>query len=287
MEKAAEYTDYFYRCSPYFTIYTDKELGIPGLVELGWHHSNIARKPMGCHYHRNYIEIIFMVRGNVVYSAGGVNYNLKGSDIFFTPVNIPHYRKTGGMCEFYSYQLNTGDPSFLFLGKNWAESLRNSLGELETGIIRGLDIPKKYLAEMFTLLSSASSDDKYCGVAKLASILHKIIKTRSKTQDSLSADIEKTVNLIRANLYEQINLQSLAKEAGLSLPRFKQKFHEQLGMPPRMFINMQKVEIAKKLLSQGKSVTDIAFHLGFNSSSYFSTVFRKFTTVSPSEFNEE
>ena len=51
-----------------------------------------------------------------------------------------------------------------------------------------------------------------------------------------------------------------------------------------MFINRQKVDMAQKLLAEGKSVTDTAFALGFNSSSYFSTVFRKFTRMSPGEF---
>jgi AraC-like DNA-binding protein len=51
-----------------------------------------------------------------------------------------------------------------------------------------------------------------------------------------------------------------------------------------MFINARKVELARQLLAGGSSITAAAFELGFNSSNYFSTVFRKFTLSSPGEF---
>ena len=266
------------------TIFSPSELNIPGLIELGWHHSHFASRPMVCHYHRNNIEIIFMVRGNIIYHANKNNYNLKGGDIFITPANIPHNRMAGGICEFYWIQLHADNPSFLFLGSEWAADLRRPLKELETKIIRGVEFSRKYIAEMYTLLSSGSPDDKYRGISLLVNILHKIIRDRSQTQAPISADIHKAVDYINANLYDEIDLQSLADEANLSLPRLKQKFQEQIGMPPRMFINAQKVEAAKELLNGGMSITTVAFDMGFNSSSYFSTVFRKFTRISPSEF---
>ncbi|RGY01284.1 AraC family transcriptional regulator [Blautia sp. OF03-15BH] len=52
----------------------------------------------------------------------------------------------------------------------------------------------------------------------------------------------------------------------------------------RYFINQQKIEFSKTLLMEGMSVTDIAMLLNFNTSSYFSTVFKKFTALSPMDY---
>jgi AraC-like DNA-binding protein/mannose-6-phosphate isomerase-like protein (cupin superfamily) len=285
MGEAAEWIER-YADKPHRKVYTFNELRIPGLAVLGRHHSRVAKAPMASHFHRDCVEITLVVQGNIIFSANGKAYSLKGGDVFITPANLPH--DTGsypvGVCEIYWTQLRTGDPSFLFLGKAWAASLRQALGNLEPGILRGVEFSRKYLADMFALLGSGSMNEQYQGVSRLVNILYEIIDSGVRIENSLSPDIQRVVDSIRANLCEEILLQSLADEAYLSLSRFKQKFYEQTGVSPRMFINAQKVELARDFLARGKSVTDTAFDLGFNSSTYFSTVFRKFTLISPSEF---
>ncbi|MBQ7839335.1 MAG: helix-turn-helix domain-containing protein [Lachnospiraceae bacterium] len=44
------------------------------------------------------------------------------------------------------------------------------------------------------------------------------------------------------------------------------------------------MEAAKQLLLNGKSVTAVAAELSFSTSSYFTAVFKKYTTITPSEF---
>ena len=57
-----------------------------------------------------------------------------------------------------------------------------------------------------------------------------------------------------------------------------------MGISPRLYINQKKIECAKKLLSEGFSITEVAMHLNFVSSSYFSSVFKKYTNCTPSEY---
>jgi AraC-like DNA-binding protein len=81
------------------------------------------------------------------------------------------------------------------------------------------------------------------------------------------------------------SLADLAREAGLSPSRFKTKFKAQMGIAPHEFILRCKMDAAKGLLaSEGRSVTDTAMHLGFSSSQYFATVFKRFTQQTPIEF---
>ena len=79
----------------------------------------------------------------------------------------------------------------------------------------------------------------------------------------------------------------MAALANLSCSQYKQKFKKQLEISPRHFINQQKIEYSKLLLLEGMSVTDIAMLLGFTTSSYFSTVFKKYTLYTPTEYLEK
>ena len=288
MDEAIEWND-DHLIMPNRVIYTFNEMGIPGLTLMGWHHSHCSRHPLTSHIHRDCIEITLMIKGNIFFIAEGKEFHIKGGDVFITPANLPHcgaatHTNSLGPSEFYWTQLHTGDPSFLFLRKKWAADIHRMLGNLQVGIYHNVNFIRKKLAMMFFLLGSASDSEKLHGCSQLVNLLYEIAEAQKEMRGSLSEDIQKTVDLIRANLYEEIMLESLAEEIGLSLSRFKHKFQKQVGMSPRMFINLQKIEEAQKLLVEGKSITDAAFDLGYNSSSYFSTVFQKFTQLSPSKF---
>jgi AraC-like DNA-binding protein len=80
-------------------------------------------------------------------------------------------------------------------------------------------------------------------------------------------------------------LAELAAEAELSPSRFKSKFKAQIGIAPHEFILRCKMEAAKQMfLERRKTGTDTAMDLGFSSSQYFATVFRRFTRQTPIEF---
>jgi AraC-like DNA-binding protein len=93
------------------------------------------------------------------------------------------------------------------------------------------------------------------------------------------------VERIKSHPEEDNLLTQLAEEAGLSLSRFKASFKEQVGLAPHEFILRCKVDAAKRLLlDERRSVTATAMDLGFSSSQYFATVFKRFTFQTPLEF---
>ena len=100
----------------------------------------------------------------------------------------------------------------------------------------------------------------------------------------MSPDIGRTLDYILDHITSELSLEELASLANLSCSQYKQKFKKQLGISPRRFINQQKIEQAKQLLQEGMSVTDIAMFLGFNTSGYFSTVFKKYMLCTPMEY---
>ena len=53
------------------------------------------------------------------------------------------------------------------------------------------------------------------------------------------------------------------------------------------FVNHYRIDIAKKLLLQGNTISEVCFQCGFESLSYFNRVFKKVTGTSPTGFRNE
>ena len=74
----------------------------------------------------------------------------------------------------------------------------------------------------------------------------------------------------------------LAQVARLSESRCKARFKREIGVPPAEYWLRKKIEQAIVLL-KNRSVTEVAYELGFSSSQYFATVFKRYKLVSPSQ----
>jgi len=79
-------------------------------------------------------------------------------------------------------------------------------------------------------------------------------------------------------------MEQLARIANMSVSSFKQKFKSQMGLPPREYINAERIRAAGAMLQEGFSVVDTAMELGFSSSNYFAVVFRRHQGCSPREY---
>ena len=97
--------------------------------------------------------------------------------------------------------------------------------------------------------------------------------------------VKKAVDYILLNLGSSLSLNTIANEIHVSPSHLSRKFKEETGMNLTEFINQKRVEEAKLYLQRGYiSITDIAFLVGFNDLNYFSKVFKKHTSLTPSQY---
>ena len=97
--------------------------------------------------------------------------------------------------------------------------------------------------------------------------------------------IRSALDYLSNHITENIRLESLAAAAGYSLSRFKYKFKETIGITPAEYVTMQKIELAKRRLAEGdESITELAYNLGYSSSNYFCSVFKKMMNCSPQNY---
>jgi len=92
---------------------------------------------------------------------------------------------------------------------------------------------------------------------------------------------------MKLNLQSEASIESVAEVARCSRWRLFVLFKESTGMTPNDYWLRLRIEHAQALLSSSTlPVTKIAMDSGFSTSQYFSTVFKKYTGISPSEYRE-
>ena len=87
------------------------------------------------------------------------------------------------------------------------------------------------------------------------------------------------------NATEPLRLGTLAQRAGLSPFHFLRVFSRVLGVTPHQYLVRSRLRHAARLLAEcTRSITDVAFDVGFGDLSNFVRTFHRAAGVSPREF---
>lgn len=101
--------------------------------------------------------------------------------------------------------------------------------------------------------------------------------------DALMDRVMKCINDNLSN--PDFKVEKLTEEVGISRAQLHRKMKEITGVSTAEFIRNMRLEQAANLIKEGKiNVTQVAFSVGFNNQTHFSTVFKKHFGVSPSEY---
>ncbi len=100
--------------------------------------------------------------------------------------------------------------------------------------------------------------------------------------------IKKAVEYCIKNYESTITIDSICNELSINKSYFCKLFKTETGYTFTNFLNIFRVEKSKALLNNSDmSLLDIAISVGFNSQSYYSSVFKKITTKTPLEYKQE
>jgi len=93
---------------------------------------------------------------------------------------------------------------------------------------------------------------------------------------------------IVAHYNDRLRIRDLAKLSGLSESIFKRNFTNTFGMPPGNFIQITRLNAARRLLeTTDKLLTDIAVETGFFDQSHMTRVFKKERGITPGEYRRQ
>ena len=269
-------------------VLTEEQTHIPGLRMIGHHVINSALGVINWHYHENAFELSVSTNGTFFFVTPDKSYQFSAGDVFVSFPNEIHGTDQAPfpLGDIYWFQLDVSDPDrFLFLCPEAACDLINQLMNIPHHIIHIRDMKMLQLIEK--AFNAVYQENTFqLAASYLLLFLHLIVSSVEKSSLHISPNIQKVLNYIDANISTDLSLEQLADIAVLSCSQFKKNFKNALGISPRNYINQKKIECGKKLLLQGKSVTETAMYLNFSSSNYFSTVFKKYTRHTPVGFVE-
>ncbi len=93
---------------------------------------------------------------------------------------------------------------------------------------------------------------------------------------------------ILLHLDRSITTDELSRISGMNRTYFCKRFQEEIGMTVNHYVTVVKMDEAKRLLEiTKKNSAEIAERLGYSSQSYFQSVFKKATGMTPGEYRKQ
>jgi ligand-binding sensor domain-containing protein/AraC-like DNA-binding protein len=102
--------------------------------------------------------------------------------------------------------------------------------------------------------------------------------------------LERLMDEEKVYLDAELNLQGLARRAGIHYNYLSRIINEKFGLSYNDYVNKYRIEEARRMLADPehaeKTILDIAYDTGFYSKSVFNTAFKKLTGMTPSQWRK-
>ena len=273
----------------YRKVLENDKIELPGLEYFGHSISSKAGLPLDTHIHENCLEIVAVIKGNECYFVEERRFELSGGDVFISYVNQPHRSGNAaqGVCEIIWFQINPSvSENFLGLSGLFEDLIKYRLLNIDTHILKTDKEGISYLKKSFENFLKPKTENNIYAQSLFIAFLTKLLFMENKSESN-NILIEKILRHINENICENIKIEEVCSLFNISLSGFKHKFREYTGMTPRDYINSRKIHKATEMLISGINVTETAMALSFNTSDYFSVVFKKYMACSPSQFKNK
>jgi len=108
---------------------------------------------------------------------------------------------------------------------------------------------------------------------------------QNKSSTSSDFRIRRSLRIMQQCISAEVEMEEVARAVGLSRPHFFKLFKKQLGITPNVYLNTLRSEQAiDDLVNTDKTVTNIAYDLGYSSQASFTRFFSSNVGIAPSEY---
>ncbi|GDY12093.1 AraC family transcriptional regulator [Planctomycetota bacterium] len=266
--------------SPRREWYTGTSCLLPEMPMLGWTRPLAAGDlDLAPHRHAGAWELCWLRRGEVDWWVEGESHTVPQGHCYLTHPDELHGGDHGILqaCDLYWLHLRLPLPGL-------------DLPDLEARLVA---LPRVFRADQVSagmwwdLIGEHRQAGGLGATAAARAALHRLLVATLRSAAAhgaspLSPAIARATALARTGLDQPLRVAALARAAGLSPSRFHDRFIAEVGEPPASWLRRQRLSRAKQLLAAGRSVTAVAHELGFPSSQWFATVFRRHSGVAPS-----
>ena len=246
-----------------------------------------SRKRSHLHYH-NENELYLLLKGRVKYFVDNKTYEVNEGDLIIIPSGSLHSTDTED-CLYNERLLISFDNNVFF------SNISPSLQELMKETIIHIPSNNRALIEnMFYKIESECNGNRenrdiflklYMSELLLYLYRYRVQKVDNKQNNDKT--IQQIIQYMNLNYQNQITLSDIAKTFGFTESYLSKRFKSLVGTGINEYINYIRIEHAERLLkTQQYTITEIATRCGFNESSYFASVFKKFKGITPYKFSK-
>lgn len=252
------------------------------------------------HWHEE-TEILYVEDGRAEVSINGKNISGTKGDLIFIEKGAVHYIKSGSDSAVLKFRTLVFNLGFLCLSEeNYCQT--QLIAPMMSCNIRFKHIitkaDKNYAAIVRAYLSlidafkSKSEHYQFRLISLFYSLFYEMlvgghIHTREPESRKNQRAFKQCLAYIDRNYPDRITVADLAEQINFSESYFLHEFSKFMGESPMSYLNSVRLDKAKSMLvSSDKTIDDIAFDCGFQSTSYFIKQFKKKNGVTPLQFRK-
>jgi AraC-like DNA-binding protein len=232
---------------------------------------------------RGHYLIHLVTAGKGTYKTGDLSFSLGVGDVFLIHPGTLAY-----------YQADDNEPWEYYWVGFWgsdAQNLLNLCGFKNTLVINLLPHAHRLRAEISSIHSlrgrDIASEVRMTGALYLFLSSLITLNMDAHPKRIYTTPLEQAVQYINGNFCEQINVQDIARHAGVSRSQLYRLFMQGPGISPIEYLLKKRIAEACRLFSaHNLSVSEAALSVGFSDPLYFSRVFKKLNGVNPSTFRQ-
>ncbi len=153
-------------------------------------------------------------------------------------------------------------------------------------------VPDPGLWRRFIKALATVEDDAHSGQVRAEDLarasLERALILLAPAPAAVDPGIQRAVEHLSRHLDHRVVIGDLARLAGLSRTVFCERFRDQVGLPPRAFLELRRLERARDLLlSSDATQPEIAALTGFSSAFHLSNRFKRRYGMPPGRFRQD
>ena len=237
-------------------------------------------------------ELLLCLRGGKSFLIDNNVYDIADGDLFVINQFEAHKIITESGMDFARYIMHV-HPTFLYSNSVEDVNLGDCFYNFSSGTHNRIRLSEKEKNELIFLFEKLMTDHEYGDgfVKKMAAlrILFAVNRMNSThSEPGVSTAKHRTVQLaidyINNNYSGELTLDTISKNAYVSANQLCKLFKMYCNTTVSKYIVSKRITEAKKLLAEGRSVTDTAFMCGFNDYANFIRVFKKTVGTPPGKY---
>ena len=240
-------------------------------------------------------ELLLCLRGGKSFLIDNTVYDIADGDLFMINQFEAHKIITEQGAEFARYIMHV-HPTFLYSNSAEDINLGDCFYNFSTGTHNRIRLSAEEQKELIYLFEKLKTDHEYGDgfVKKMAALrilfaVNKMNSTHSEPGNAPARHrtVQLAIDYINNNYSSDLTLETISRNAYVSANQLCKLFKMYCNTTVSKYIVSKRITEAKKLLAEGRSVTDTAFMCGFNDYANFIRVFKKTVGTPPGKYRSE